>query len=265
MIGVSSTDELARSALIHTADMYFWCLIWSTVILFAGAIMEEFNPFKYLPAHTVNFRTRLRSPRRWVLRLRKWYKHLAVWMVIGGIGGEGIFEYLVAHAESAVRELDNRVTLSARTAATAALDRATEAEAILQPRSIALDQARDIRASLKSLAGLDLWIGSHWIDPESARLAGQIKSALNGADIGLGPNSPADMIGKWPSIPTGGATPGWGTTFRVPDIHTGIEIWGKERKVVAETIRRVAHLDAAAPEIPSPFGETDNLVVVFVA
>jgi hypothetical protein len=80
--------------------------------------MEEWNPFKRLPTHSVNLRTRIRSARVWVKRCKKAYKHLAVLLVIAGIAGEGIFEYLGARAETAVRNFDNGIAVAAQNEAT---------------------------------------------------------------------------------------------------------------------------------------------------
>lgn len=124
-----SPDDVARALLIKKADGYFWGLIWSTVVLFLGAIMEEVHPLNRLATHNVNTRTRVRTPRRWVLWSQKTYGVLAVMFVIGGIGGEGIFEYLGAKAETTVRNFDNRIAVAAQgeaieagTAATGAVD-----------------------------------------------------------------------------------------------------------------------------------------------
>jgi hypothetical protein len=110
---VASPDDVARALLIKKADGYFWGLIWSTVILLFGAIMEEVHPLSRLPTHNVNARTHLRTPRRGVLRSKKAYGILAVVFVVGGIAGEGIFEYLGAKAETAVRNFDNAIAVKA--------------------------------------------------------------------------------------------------------------------------------------------------------
>src|ERR1019366_9309007 len=114
------TEESARADLIKTADLYFWWLIGSTIVLFIGAIGEYFNPFKLLIKSTLSIGGNVRPSRRWA-RSMAISEHLAIAMVIGGIGGEGIFEYLAARAESAVREFDSKVSIAAG-------NRAAEAE-----------------------------------------------------------------------------------------------------------------------------------------
>lgn len=69
---------------------------------------------------------KVRASRRWS-RSIVISERLAIAMVVGGIGGEGIFEYLAARAENAVRELDERMTTSAQKSAVAALKEANGA------------------------------------------------------------------------------------------------------------------------------------------
>jgi hypothetical protein len=126
-----SPDDAARSLLIKKADRYFWGLIWSTLVLLIGAIMEEFRPLNRLVTHNVNTRTRVRTPRVGVLRSQRSYGVLAVVFVVVGIGGEGVFEYLGAKAETTVRDFDNGIAVKAEDeagdAATSAQNAKTDA------------------------------------------------------------------------------------------------------------------------------------------
>jgi hypothetical protein len=143
-----------------------------------------------------------------------------------------------------------------------AIERATTLEAIIQPRYLTDDEVRQIKEGLKTIPGRDLMIGSHWLDAESARLAGQVKMAFNAAGIGNNAGNPEDLIGKWPRVPLGLFG---GSEFHGTDIHVGIEVWGKDRKLVADTLRSATHFDVATPDTPSPFGfDAGNLVSVFV-
>lgn len=112
-----SPDDVVRAGLVHTADKYFWGLIASTLVLFVGAIGEYWEPLEKLHTHDVNTRTQVRTPRKWVIRSQTEWKRLAVLFVVLGIAGEGIFEYLGAKAESAVRNFDNGVAVAAGNAA----------------------------------------------------------------------------------------------------------------------------------------------------
>jgi len=62
------------------------------------------------------------------MRSQKWYKGLAITMVVGGIGGEGLFEYLAARAEDRVRRFDEKLTEVAQASALDALKNARDAQ-----------------------------------------------------------------------------------------------------------------------------------------
>jgi len=116
------SDDAARMVLIQKADQCFWGLIISTIILFVGAIMEYWHPLKRFHTHNVNTRTRERSPRTWVIRSQGAWEKIAVAFVVIGIGGEGIFEYVGARAETAVRNFDNQTAITAGRAADGAVN-----------------------------------------------------------------------------------------------------------------------------------------------
>src|ERR1700685_3940523 len=113
MASTLPTEDSIRAALIHTADVYFWWLVGSTLILLVGAIVEYFNPVKWLINSRLNLGRSVRPSKRWS-RSFAISEHLAIAMVIGGIAGEGIFEYLAARAEDEVREFDSKVSITAR-------------------------------------------------------------------------------------------------------------------------------------------------------
>jgi len=122
---VSPVDSITRSCLIGVADSYFHGLLWSTLVLFLGAIMEEAkNPFDLLRSYEINLQTGTTVAKIRIRLFRHWYHLAAIIMVVGGIGGEGIFEYLAARAESDVREFDNRSLIVTEKIATAAQNRA---------------------------------------------------------------------------------------------------------------------------------------------
>lgn len=123
-----SPDDVARAVLVAKADKWFWGLIGFTLILLVGAIMEELHPLNRLHTHSVNTRTRTRTPRIWVIRSQKAYEIAAVVLVIGGIAGEGFCEFFGAKAEDAVRNFDNEIAIKAGVAAKDALGDATDAQ-----------------------------------------------------------------------------------------------------------------------------------------
>lgn len=104
--------DVQRTALIRTADLYFWGLIWSTIGLFIGAVMEYLIEHAHFERWRIDLKARRLKPRHWVLFLPR-MEWLAIILVVGGIGGEGIFEYLAAGAEDEVREFDARVSRAA--------------------------------------------------------------------------------------------------------------------------------------------------------
>lgn len=204
-------------------------------------------------------------------KLPWWHHRLKIFEILVTIGcaGElladgGVFVFS-RHLETlSDLEVGNAISASGKAIERAAKSelRAAELEAIIQPRYLTDEQEQQIIDGLKSLAGRDLLIGSHWLDAESARFARQIKTALNAAGIGAKPGSPEDLIGKWPRVAPGLFN---AREFHGPDIHVGIEVWGKDRQFVARTLKNITHLDVTMPEGPSPFDfEADSLLSVFV-
>ena len=97
----SSVYRVRRSLSAHSDQMFFWLVVASTVTGL-GVILEA-------PAE-------LREPRRW-WRLRRLNKtvgwrvpitFVGLLLVICGIVGEGIFEFLSANAETNIRAYDER-------------------------------------------------------------------------------------------------------------------------------------------------------------
>lgn len=130
--------DLVRAKLIEAADGYFRGLIWSTIVLFLGVIMEEWNPLQRLPTHTINTRTRVRVPRKRVIRSKKTYAKLAILFVVLGIAGEGTFEYLASRAETAIRSHDNVKLGEAIVQAGVASEKAAEADERAKASELAL-------------------------------------------------------------------------------------------------------------------------------
>src|ERR1017187_114183 len=141
-----SPDDVVRAGLVHKADKYFWGLIWSTFVLFIGAIGEYWEPLERLPTHDVNTRTRTRTPRKWTIRSQTEWKRFAVIFVVLGIAGEGFFEYFGAIAETAVRNFDNGIAVRAEKDASDADASAIEAAAKAK-------QAEDSAGAADKLAG----------------------------------------------------------------------------------------------------------------
>jgi hypothetical protein len=239
-----------------------WAAALSTLVLTLGAIWEYEAKLKPLVRLCLRWLLLRSTPfERCTLRKLFWHS-CAPLLVVLGIAGELIFETRAFIVDNQLTAASDVKRIRAENDATAALKRATEAEVLLQPRSLTEEQARNLKDGLGSLNGRDLMIGSHWLDSESARFAGQIKAALNSAGIGAKPGGPEDLIGKWPRVALGLFG---GGEFHGTEIHSGIEVWGKDRKIVADALKHATGLTAVAPDTPGPFGfETDSLVSVFV-
>ncbi len=125
---------------------------------------------------------------------------------------------------------------------------------LIQPRYLTDAQERRIADAIRPYGGPDvpLLIGSHWNDPESTRLARQVKAALISGGIGSGPDQPVDLIGKFPQIPVGL----WGGgIIEGTEMHEGIEVWGSNAGAIAEALRSIGKFDATAPPASKyPFG-----------
>jgi hypothetical protein len=156
-VPVISSDDAARALLVAKADKWFWGLIWSTVTLLVGCLMEEIHPLNRLHTHNVNTRTRVRSARIWVIRSKWLYAKFAVLLVIGGIAGEGFCEFFGAKAESAVRNFDNGVAIRAGAAAKSAADDAKDAQDAASDAQDSADAAnKDVDVVAKQTDALTL-------------------------------------------------------------------------------------------------------------
>lgn len=198
------------------------------------------------------------------VRLLSWIETgqiVAAFVVAIGVAGEFVGSFIarpIARRVEAKRELE-MATL--RTQAAAAELRAAELEAIIQPRYLTKEQERAITTLMRDFAGSGMIIASHWIDAEAARLATQIKAALNDAGIGVDSShlsaATVDKIGAYPEITTGMFDGGGG--FSGPNVHTGIEIWGANQVAVRKLARALiaeGKLSAVVtPESENPFKE----------
>jgi len=146
-------------------------------------------------------------------------------------------------------------------------ERAQTLEALIQPRYLTEAQQGEIANAVRPYGGPTalLLIGSHWNDPESTRLARQIKAALNRGSVGSGPNPLVDLIGKFPQVPVGL----WGGgVIEGTEIHEGVEVWGRAGEAIAEALRTIGKIDAIAPpQSVYPFKfplKEDRMIAVLV-
>jgi hypothetical protein len=85
-------------------------------------------------------------------------------MVIGGIAGEGAFEYLAARAEGHVREIDSTVAISARDRADKAERTTATLQSVVMPLDLSDKQQSDIGLALKRYSGRAVLVSSNTSD-----------------------------------------------------------------------------------------------------
>ncbi|HTW64008.1 MAG TPA: hypothetical protein VME17_05295 [Bryobacteraceae bacterium] len=193
--------------------------------------------------------------------MEKWSIFFGILVAIG-VTGESIVGFRLWRRNAELKAIQEREIAELAHGTATATRRAAELQLLIQPRELSDEQQHAITDSLKMLAGRGLLIGSHWNDVESARLARQIKGVLNNAGVGISKDSPDDRIGKFPEIPVG--LFGGGTVSGV-EIHTGIEIWGSDREVVATAFRSIGKLVVTTPQDHSPFAfDSPGLITIFV-
>ena len=197
---------------------------------------------------------------------------ISTFLVVVGVAGEFVGSFM---ARPAQRRMDTKREMELARLRKGAADaelRARELEVLIQPRYLSAEQEQAITASMRRFSGSGMIITSHWIDAEAARLAEQIKVALNRAGIGIDgshlKSMTVDKIGAYPEIVTG--LFGGGGGYSGPNIHTGIEIWGTDRaavKQLADSLASNGKLTAVVtPRSEDPFKNLygDMALIVFV-
>jgi hypothetical protein len=201
-------EEGVRQNLQDLRDSIFDWLLISTAVVIVGVALE--GP-EVIHETFIAWRSRKEAPR--------WMKLVAFagWvLIVGGVAGEFILEGFVSQADGLVQSFDNiRLAETQRGAARAIVDagwaneRAAAANtetaellAEIQPRHLTKEQYDAISDGLKPFSGRGFFIGSYWVDAEAARLARQIKTAINRAGLGtrneLLRTSTIDRIGQYP-------------------------------------------------------------------
>jgi hypothetical protein len=193
-------------------------------------------------------------------------------LVAVGVVGEFAGTFL---ARPVQRRLDQKRVMEIvrlRKGAADAELRAAELEARIQPRYLTTHQEKTVTDAMVPFAGKGFVIASHWSDMEAARLAGQIKSVLNNAGLGINEKTlyttTVDRIGAYPEI--SGGLLGGGGGFSGINLHTGIEIWGVDH-VAVKTLTHALTADAkvSAVSVLASKDPFDNLygempLIVFV-
>jgi hypothetical protein len=136
--------ELLRTSFESTANWWFLCLLYATVALFIGVVLEEradlIIPSRYRVNSDTGYVLANENRERWQQRL----KTFGLWLTVGAIVGEGLFEFLGARAENKVREVGSVMLSFAQQEATIADERAASA----------IVQAGDVAKSAREFGGL---------------------------------------------------------------------------------------------------------------
>jgi hypothetical protein len=176
----------------------------STLILIAGAVIEEWSKLKQiglLTAKVLAFRST--AFERCVLKKLVTHSIGAI-LVVVGIVGELVFEtrtFIVEDKEATAANLEigklevrarelEQGNLKLQTQVADANERASKAEeraaellGEIQPRRLSPDQEKDIADALKSYAGKTVGVATYTQDAEAMLLANQIANALGKAKI----------------------------------------------------------------------------------
>jgi hypothetical protein len=240
----SSLSKSATENLLNVSEIG---LIISGFVLLFGAVGEYLEEHGKLP--------------RWM----KWPKIVFIIMVVASLVGEFLCDAGVFIFSSHLQTINEGEFAALNIRASEANERAQTLEALIRPRYLTDAQLDGIAKAVRTYGGptVPLLIGSHWNDPESTRLARQIKAALNRGGIGSGPDQPVDLIRRFPQIPVGQ----WnGGVIEGIEIHEGVEVWGKNREAIAEALLSIGKVDATTPPLSEcPFRlRKDGMVAILV-
>jgi hypothetical protein len=139
--------EIVRITLENTADFWFRWLLYSTIALFIGVVLEERADRIIRPRYLLNLDTGYAQSDATRDRWQSGIKTFGLWLTVGAIIAEGLFEFLGARAEGRVRDFSN-VMLSA------ASTRASDAIKQVGDVSILLDRQRKATERFETQATL---------------------------------------------------------------------------------------------------------------
>jgi hypothetical protein len=139
-----------------------------------------------------------------------------------------------ATAPRSVWALNESASLVARIikAAEEAKLRTAELWSKIQPRYLTKDQRKIVSDGMRRYSGHGFIIASPWVDLEAAQLAGQIKSALNMAGMGLDKSRlyASTLEIRFPIIKS--TLPDTTEAVSGPSLSSGIELWGSDTPAV---------------------------------
>jgi hypothetical protein len=107
-VTLAALDESSKSSLEAVRNWYFWLLVISTVVVLAGVILEEAEG--WMPYLKTLLPLQPLTEYRLIKKLAKFG-----WILICvGVMGEGVFEVLVANADTAIHRFDEALLNQAR-------------------------------------------------------------------------------------------------------------------------------------------------------
>lgn len=194
-------DEFARSGLKESRNMCFWGLIAFTAMVVIGVALDEAETFSFLRLSPKGFIDTASRQRQSCIRRIATFGWI---LLVIGVAGEGIFEFLVSTADGFLQEFNSVLLADAQRRTAEANERAADAElrskqllAQMQPRDLSSTQQREIGNSLRRFTKHgQLVVLSFMGDAESFRLCDQIVAALR-----YGKLSPMDLCSSNPLPP----------------------------------------------------------------
>jgi hypothetical protein len=203
-------DKSIQNEFQHFRDSFFRGLLACTLVVFLGVVLEEAESWFPIARPRLDLSRGIFIPSPLIPWRRK-LARLGWILIVIGVLGEGIFEEAASEADAALQEFSNTLISTtqqssdwATDAAATANQRAAEAderasvnekeaqqlksenlqlEAIIGPRSLTLDQQKQIADACGRFGGHGVLVVSYGMDGEAAALGGQIISTLQSAHI----------------------------------------------------------------------------------
>jgi hypothetical protein len=192
----SSSSPSLRIDLKQIRDCWFHLLIFCTVMVALGVFLEEAEESRFPSTRSrLDMTTGIFTPSPWIKR-KKEITRIGWILILLGVVGEGLFEAAVSNADGMLQDFNNTLLAGVIEQAGAANARASaneveaqqlkaenlRLEAIIAPRSLSLDQQRQITDRLRNFAGHPaVEVSSYGLDAEALSLAGQLISIIRSA------------------------------------------------------------------------------------
>lgn len=200
---LQGVDDLIRSGLEAYRESWFHCLLASTGLVVAGLVLEA---FELVPELIFMVRRKCRE-RNWGIALLKidipeWLKIVAFcgwFLVVAGVAGEFVSDSFFSSADGLIQKFDEILLADAQRKtgfvserAALAIERAasnekeaaslrienTQLEAIIQPRTISIENQQKIAEACSEFKGHGAVVQSYGLDTEGFATGSQIIAVL---------------------------------------------------------------------------------------